>query len=171
MKEQNSKRSISSLAPFILFVILTTCLLSVLLTGADLYQNITKRDQISFDQRTLVQYITTKIRQNDVLGQIIVSDFDSSSDSSLGNTLHIYETIDGRTFSTRIYYYDGYIYELFSEKGLDFSMSDGQPLLQVKDLSFSLSQDMLKIDIQYDEDQEEVLYIFLRSNEEVVDEK
>ena len=63
MKEQNSKRSISSLAPFILFVILTTCLLSVLLTGADLYQNITKRDQISFDQRTLVQYITTKIRQ------------------------------------------------------------------------------------------------------------
>ena len=107
MKETKSKRSISSLAPFILFVILTTCLLSVLLSGADLYQTINQRDQVSYDQRTLIQYLTTKIRQNDVNGQIEVGSFDAVSDSDQGTTLHIFEVIEDRTFCTRIYCYNG----------------------------------------------------------------
>ena len=165
MKEHTSKRSLSSLAPFLLFVILTSCLLSVLLSGADLYQTITKRDQTSFDQRTLVQYLTTKIHQNDVRGQLAVGDFDSISDS--GNTLHIYEEIEGRTFCTRIYCYNGNVYELFSVGGMDFEPSDGQMLLAAQDLSFSLSQDLLCINVQYTQDSTDTLYISLQSGKEV----
>ena len=171
MKETNSKRSISSLAPFILFVILTTCLLSVLLSGADLYQTINQRDQVSYDQRTLIQYLTTKIRQNDVNGQIEVGSFDAVSDSDQGTTLHIFEVIEDRTFCTRIYCHNGYLYELFSAGGLDFSMSEGQPLLPVKDLSFSRFSDLLQIDIQYNDSHSETFYIDLRSGEEVAHEK
>lgn len=171
MKETKSKRSISSLAPFILLFVLTTCLLSVLLSGADLYQTINRRDQTSYDQRTLVQYLTTKVRQNDVTDQIFVADFDSSSGASFGNTLHIYEEIDGRTFCTRIYCHNGYLYELFAAGGTDFSMTDGQPLLPVTDLDFSIDQMLLKIDVKYDEEHSDTFYIDLRSGEEAADEK
>lgn len=171
MKETTSKHSISSLAPFILFVILTTCLLSVLLSGADLYRTINQRDQLSYDHRTLVQYLTTKIHQNDVSDQINIGDFDVVSDSNQGTTLHIFEVIEDRTFCTRIYCYNGYLYELFSAGGLDFSMSDGQPLLPLKDLSFSRLSNLLQIDVQYADEHSETFYIDLRSREEVAYEK
>lgn len=171
MKDTHSKRSLSSLAPFILFVILTTCLLSILLFGADLYQTINRRDQASYDQRTLVQYLTTKVRQNDTADQIFVADFDSSSGASFGNTLHIYEVIEGRTFCTRIYCHNGYLYELFAAGGTDFSMTDGQPLMPVTDVDFSIDQMLLQIDVQYDDAKSETFYIDLRSGEEVSYEK
>lgn len=171
MKEHDQKRSLSSLAPFLLFVIFTACILFVLLTGADLYQKFSKRDQSSFDHRTIVQYITTKIRQSDAADMIFVGNYDDPVSAFSGDTLFICEEIEGRTFYTRIYCSDDQMYELFSEKGLDFSMSSGQPIMALESLSFNMQNDLIYIDIEFSDHTCETVILSLRSGKEVANEK
>ena len=73
MKKQKS--NLTSLAPLLLFVIFTTCILAVLLTGADVYQKVSRRDRYSFQHRTTAQYLTTRLRQSDAADMTFVGDF------------------------------------------------------------------------------------------------
>lgn len=171
MKKQIKKSNISSLAPLLLFVIFTTCILSVLLTGADVYQNFSKRDQSSFERRTTVQYLTTRIRQSDTEGMVFAGSFDEDpadtgeASSQAGDTLFLREELGGRTFYTRIYCHDGYMYELFSESGLGFSPSTGQKILEVNSLHFTVQDGLIYIDIEYADRTAEALILHLRSGE------
>lgn len=174
------QRHAGAIAPLLLFVIFTTCILSVLLTGADVLRSLSRRDQDSFQQRTCAQYLTTKVRQNDVASQIFVADFShisdtvSVSDSSLsedgaiftGDTLFLQEELGGRTYYTRIYCWDGHLRELFSQADLTFAPSDGQEILNVQDLTFTKQGSSLTIHITYPDGSTETLRLHLRSGEE-----
>ena len=71
MKPKRTQKNISTLTPLLLFVIFTTCILSVLLTGADTYQKLSQQDYDSFQRRTVAQYLTTRIRQGDSCNMIL----------------------------------------------------------------------------------------------------
>ena len=75
------KHSAGAIAPLLLFAVFTVCILSVLLTGADVLKTISKRDQESFRQRTCAQYLTTRIRQSDLSPQPWVGDFSQSPET------------------------------------------------------------------------------------------
>lgn len=47
------------LLALLLLLVFAVCVLSVLLTGADTYQTLTRRDQDSYDRRTAAQYLAT----------------------------------------------------------------------------------------------------------------
>lgn len=166
MKEQIKKSSISSLAPLLLFVIFTTCILSVLLTGADVYQKISERDQNSFQCRTTAQYITTRLRQSDAVGMSFVGDFHALAPEDSGNTLFICEELGGRTFYTRIYCHDGYLRELFAEASLSFSPEAGEKILAINDLTFRKQDDLLYIEIEHADATVETLILHIRSGKE-----
>ena len=179
------KHHAGALAPLLLFVIFTACILSVLLTGADVLQTISQRDQESFRQRTCVQYLTTRIRQSDAVSRVFVGDFDSepslSMPSSLvsteaaqpltGNTLFLVEELGGRAYYTRIYCCNGSLYELFSPAGVEFIPTDGQTILDVQDLHFTLQERLLTIHITYKHRTTETIQLSLRSHMEVPDER
>lgn len=167
MRSQKTNTHISAIVPLLLFVVFTTCILFVLLTGADTYKKLSQRDKDSFQQRTVVQYLTTRLRQNDVRHMIQVSDFFADDASSQGDTLALREEIAGRTYYTRIYCYDGYLRELFSPAGLDFSPSAGEKILEVKSLYFTLNQDLLSIQITYPDNSTQTMLLYLRSTKEV----
>ena len=171
MKSIKKQRHLSSLAPLLLFVVFTTCVLSVLLTGADTYKRISQRDQDSFQHRTVAQYLTTRIRQSDIRGMVMAGDFstDPASDASScqGDTLILQETIDGKVYYTRIYCHDGYLQELFSPAGIDFSPSAGDKILKADSLFFTKNQNLLTIYITYADASTETLLLHLRSGEEV----
>ena len=173
MNKQVNKTTITSLVPLLLFVIFTTCILSVLLTGADVYQKLSKRDQASFQHRTTAQYLTTRIRQNDRIQMICVGNFEEDpsqlcqKDSACsGNTLFLQEDFGGRIFYTRIYCNGGFLRELFTESGLNFPPSTGEKILEINDLQFTLQDDLLHIDLEYADHTKETLVLYLRSGRE-----
>ena len=180
------KHSAGAIAPLLLFAIFTACILSVLLTGADVLQTISQRDQESFRHRTCAQYLTTRVRQSDVEARIWVGEFDqippltadnsssSTTDNSrqnspslTGDTLFLIEELGGRTYCTRIYCYGGQLRELFSLADLEFAPGDGQPILEAQDLRFDQQGELLTITITYTDGSSETLYLSLRSGEEV----
>ena len=165
---RKQKSNISSLAPLLLFVVFTTCILSVLLTGADVYQKFSERDQYSFQRRTTAQYLTTRLRQSDAAGMAFIGDFYDLSPQVSGNTLFICEELGGRTFYTRIYCHNGYLRELFAEAGVTFEPEDGQKILEVNDLSFTAQEELILIEIEHADAVTETLILHNRSKEEVL---
>ena len=156
MKEQNKKSNLTALAPLLLFVIFTTCILTVLLTGADIYKKISQRDQNSFQRRTAVQYLTTRLRQSDIDGAVFVEN----------NTLFLREELNGRTYYTRIYCRDGYLCELFSEEGVEIPPQFGTPILALNALHFTQQGNVLTIEIEHADTTTETLILNLHSKEE-----
>lgn len=81
------------LLALLLLLVFAVCVLSVLLTGADTYQTLTRRDQDSYDRRTAAQYLATRVRQADRADGVAVADFQGC------DALELTETIDGTPIS------------------------------------------------------------------------
>ena len=165
MKEKHNQSNLTALAPLLIFLIFTICILTVLLTGADIYKKISLRDHNSFQRRTTVQYLTTRIRQSDAEGMIFAGDFNAESVTDTGDTLFLKEEINGRTFFTRIYCHGGYLYELFSEAGLETSKQYGEKILKVNALSFTIRGNLLYVEITHADSVTETLILQLHSKE------
>lgn len=160
MKEQAKRNSIYSVAPLLLFMIFTTCIVTVLLIGAHAYQSFTKRDQSAFERRTIVQYLTTRIRLNDVTEGVLVGTFAGK------DTLFLCETLNDKTYYTRIYCHDGYLRELFSEANMVFNPEAGEKILELKDLQFCLTEKLLTITIIYPDASSDTVLLHMRSEKE-----
>ncbi len=158
MKKKKTK--ITSLVVLLVFCIFAGCILLVLMTGADVYNRLVQREQTQFDQRTVAQYVTTRLRQGDLAGAVSVETFGGRS------TLVIRETIAGNPYETRVYCYDGYVRELFSIADGDFEPVDGEKVLEAEALDFWLEQSVLRVRIVLCDGTEQELCLYLRSGEE-----
>ena len=90
-------------ALFVLFAI-TACLL--ILIGARQYRATAKAMNANYEVRTASSYLTEKVRQNDCSAGISIVDFAG------GNALALTNDVNSN-YTTYIYYYDGYLRELF----------------------------------------------------------
>ena len=95
----------------LLFGVFAVSILAVLLSGAGVYRRLAERDDRSYDRRTAVQYVATRVRQADQAGGVSVRTFEGCP------ALILSEEIEGELYETRIYHYDGYIRELFVSAG------------------------------------------------------
>ena len=136
MKKQPIKHQTDGLIALLLFGVFSVCILAVLLTGADAYRRLTSRDQAAFDRRTCLQYIATRVRQADRLDGMTAADFN-------GVEALVFDEGDG--FVTRVYYYNGYIMELYAEEDLDLSLEAGEPITASDPLVFSLEDGLLTV--------------------------
>ncbi|MBQ5820672.1 MAG: DUF4860 domain-containing protein [Clostridia bacterium] len=151
MKTHIKKTDLSALSPLLLFAIFVFCAVAVLLSGAKIYKDYTSRDQIEYERRTLVQYLSTRIRQSDVESSWFVGDFDEQIPQETGNTFFYVETIGDMTFQTRVYWHDGALYELYSIASEDFDPLDGTRLFPVQRLEFSTDADKIRVTVEYDD--------------------
>lgn len=149
MKQRTKSFQISALAPWLLFAVFASCVVIVLLFGAESYRGLSHRDRRSYQQRTAVQYLTTRIRQSDVDGMVFVGNFDTAQPDAAGDTLFICETLGGRTYYTRIYCYDGYLCELFAEASEAFEPGDGQRVLQADGLQITHKERVLAMKLTF----------------------
>lgn len=99
--------------------------------GADGYQRLTQRDQEAYAQRTAAQYLATRIRQADTAAGITVEPFGSDGPDAL--LLH--EQVEGTTYVTRVYCYEGYLRELFSAADAELLPADGEKILEMQNLT------------------------------------
>ena len=163
MKIKNKKSDISIIAPILTLIIFSVCILFVLLFGAKLYKQTIDNDSDNFYTRTLNQYLSTKIHQSDSEGTIFISDFDDTSPKNQGNTFFFVENYDGIEYYTRIYCYNGYLYELFSIADDTFSMEDGIAIMPLNDLYFSNDNGRIDITVTYPTEITNKITITLRS--------
>ena len=158
MKERTKKSNMDGVLVLLLLAVFMVSVLFVLLTGADVVQKLTRRDDISYDRRTAAQYITTRVRQADAADRVTVRDFDGC------DALVLTEEYDGVCYETLVYCYDGMLRELFAESGLEQEPVYGEEILPAE--SFTAEQDGARLTIRITADgTEETVSLYLRSGE------
>ncbi len=139
MKTIKTERSLSTIAALLLFAVFAVGVLAVLFGGAKAYNRITERERQSYNLRTSSQYVMTKLRQAESPQAIKIVPFGE------GEALQISQTVEGKEYATRIYCHNGWLMELFAAADGDFSAADGEPVLNISDLSVGLENGILKI--------------------------
>jgi hypothetical protein len=124
-------RRIDTIFVLIVFGIFAFSVLMVLMLGAGIYRNMTEISQEGQEERTVLSYVRTKVKNYDGGDRIHVGSFHGITaltiDEKLGNS--VYQTI--------IYHYDGWLYELFSETPHFFLPEDGMRIARIDVLTFT----------------------------------
>jgi len=140
----------SSLVPVLfvltLFLLLAFTSVSVILAGGNVYEKISGNMEKNYDKRVALSYLTTKIRQNDGGGNIYAEDKNGVK------MLAIKETDGSDEYVTYIYYYGGYIREIYlgldkTEKTIGFDLNYGEKIIESKGFTFDMSGDSIKISL------------------------
>ena len=162
MKNEQKQLKMGSLLALMVFGVFAACLLFLLLTGADVYQKMRQRDTATYESRTAVQYMTTRVRQADRAEGITAEAFDGL------DALVLREEIGGETYETKLYCYDGWLTELYAAADSDLSPADGEKILELKGLELSLQDGLLQAKLTLPDGREEELSLQLRSGREAV---
>ena len=156
MKRKSITHQLDGLIALLLFAVFAVCVLAVLLTGARAYQSLTDRDQASYDRRTCVQYVATRVRQADKLGGITIEDFE-------GVPALVLE--DGAGYGTWVYYYDGYIMELYTDPVLGNGPEAGERIMAAGGLEMRLEDNLLTVEVTDNAGERSGITLCLRSGE------
>ena len=149
MKELRFQK-LTQIMALLTFCIFAVCILLVLLSGADVYRLLAVDGQAQYARRTAAQYITTRIRQGE---SIKIGEF-----SEL-DTLEFPETLNGHTYITRIYCYDGALRELFTPEDGQFLPEDGEKLFNANALSLFSEKGLLRVEITLPDGSMQTLYL------------
>ena len=145
------------------FVLMIFCVFAisvflVLILSGSIYRNMADTAGEGQNERIALSYIRTRIRKTDGAGSISVGSFHDLS------VLSLEETLGERVFVTYIYLYDGWIHELFHERGQDFLPRDGIALVRADSLSFEeVEEGLIRVSTDY-----KSLLIYPRSSRKVV---
>lgn len=129
------KREITYAPDHILFIILicafTASVLMVLMLGIRIYTSTADASERLHNARTSTFYIAEKLRHGDERDAVYVADFDGL------NALYIESSYDDAVYTNILYYSNGWLNELFCEKGADFDRSDGTKIIETGAVTFS----------------------------------
>ena len=139
MRKRAGKSSISAFVALMVFALFTACALCVLLSGVGAYRRLVHEGQEHYARRTMNQYIAARVQQSGAGSCVAAEPFGA------GDALVISEEIDGETYLTRVYSYDGWLMELFSLSEGEFSPEDGEKVLPASGLNVTQQGDLLII--------------------------
>lgn len=163
---KKKKIDLSTIAPLLLLAFFAVSIAMVLLMGARMYKAQVEDSRASYEKRTAAQYISMRFKQSDENSSFFVGDFETRTPAEKGNTFFVLEEHKGVLYSTRIYAYNGHLYELFAAHDMSYDPQDGEPLFEIRDLYFSLQNGVLTADIHYADGSENTLVFCQRSGTE-----
>ena len=160
MKNEEKKQRLNGFFALLLFGIFAVCILLVLLLGADSYQRMMERDRSTYEERTAVQYLTTRVRQADAFGSVSVQTLEGQE------VLVLSEMSEGESYETMLYCYAGWLMECYTAAGNAPALMDGERILEIEALSFSMAEDGLQIRLTMPDGAEKEIFLGLRSGKE-----
>ena len=118
-----------------LFILLLCCIfaisvLAVLLLGVDVYRGIAQSSMTGYSERTCLAYIAAKVRHNDSVNSVTVSDIRGVP------ALQFSHEFDGRQYLTSIYLWNGQMRELFHDASIILPPDVGNPIGAAEILDF-----------------------------------
>lgn len=134
MKERNSP--ITEVLALLNLTVFALCVLLVLLAGARIYRNLVDRGQEVYEQRTALQYLTTRVRQAQTVEIGNLEDCEA---------LILKETLEGETYTTYVYCYEGWLRELYTVAGAKLPPQAGEALLEGENLDLKQEGSLLTV--------------------------
>ena len=132
MRFQNRNRHVIDLLfPIALFFVFAASSLAVLILAADIYGSTTDRLLVNDESRTVLSYLSEKIRQNDAGGALSIVTVEGT------DCLAISAGYDGISYTTYIYVHEGMLKELFARDDADISLKNGQDIMAVSALTMT----------------------------------
>lgn len=119
MLKVKNKHSLDVFFVLCVFLICAMSLLGMLFIGARTQQKINHSTQENFHMRTNLLYISNKAKFFHEKDKMSVRDFNGKS------ALFFEEEIDGIKYVTKVYSYEGYLMELFTEKDAELGAEAG----------------------------------------------
>lgn len=137
MEKKQRQFHSSALPSLLLLTVFALCLLSVLLTGAEVYSGLTEDGSCNHAYRTASSYLFTRLKQGK---GVYPEEFGSAT------ALVFPEEVEGKTYLTRIYCYDGWLRELYTAENGTFSPADGEKLLEMDALSVIMVENRITLE-------------------------
>lgn len=157
MNREKTEHHLNSLMALTLFGVFAVCLLIVLFTGAATYRRLTERDERTYNRRTCAQYLAARVTGADALDTVTVEEFGGTQALVLAG---------GTGYLTRIYYYDGYLMELYAAAEEAPLPENGEKIAAAGGLELSLEERLLTATVVSHEGDATTLHLALRSGEE-----
>lgn len=158
MRKQKTSQTIDVIFVLVLFCTFAAAILMVLLTGASSYKEIVATMEEHYEERTALSYIEAKVHHYDLDGAVAVGRYADR------NGLRLQETVNGRSYSTWIYYYDGYVRELFCEDGLELMPDTGQKIIEAQSfIAEKIKDDLFRIVCTGKSGNQAELFLHIRS--------
>lgn len=133
-------QKIDTIFVLVIFCIFAASVLISLMFGGIVYKNTTDKANEKYDENICLSYIWMKVKNSDALDSVYIDTFYDLS------VLCLDEEYDGITYQTRIYLYDGWVRELFSELGLEFNPETGDRIISADFLGFeNLDNGLIKV--------------------------
>ena len=164
MVKSTGKNKIETVFVLVIFSVFALSVLMVLMLGASVYKNMTEISRAGQDERTVLSFIWTKVKNGDKAGNVYVGEFCGLP------ALCFDEDYSGVTYRTVIYYietcwvrgddwdnrfseeewkeraidynmddwiqYEAGLYELFSDEGLGLKPTDGTEIMKIGNVIF-----------------------------------
>ena len=152
-----SRSSAGAVAVLIAACIFGAAMLISLVTGAGVYRQVQERTEAAAAERLGIAYITAKLHSHDTEDSIRAGTFGD------GDAVYLLESMDGLTYETILYVYNGWLMELFSEQGWELKPEAGQQIAEAQSLTVSEQDGLLRLTYVDGNGQSGTAAVFLRS--------
>ncbi len=154
----NASNMINTVFVLVLFCVFAVAVLMVLLAGTGAYQDIADRMERQYAERTCLSYLDAKVRHYDETGKVAAEQFGDC------DALALYEDIDGVSYKTLIYCYEGYVRELFIEDGMELLPEHGETIVPAQKMTVeTMTDSLVRLVCTSESGNQEELVIYLRS--------
>jgi len=135
-----TRRKTDVVIVLLVFCVFVMSVLTVLSLSGTSYKNIISLTNKTQDEHIGLSFIWTKVKNNDEIGRIYLASIHDQP------ALCIESEFDGYTFYTMIYHYDGWLHEVFFEKGFTQKLESGFPLVRASTFQLEeLEKGLLRI--------------------------
>lgn len=142
-----------------LFGVFAVSALALVTIGADVYQHTVEDMGGNYESRTAVSYIMEKVRQNDTGDSIALTSLEEIP------ALCMLSRIDGETYCTYLYLYDGHLKELFMRDGTSLGgqvLPAGTDIMELQDFTLSYAaDDLIRVSLRTSSGEDHTFYIHL----------
>ena len=151
---KTKKYKVDILVVLCLFIFFTISLSCLLLGSVKKYKSITSKSDKNFHIRTSALYISNKIKFANENENIYIDKFNGL------DAICFKETIDDVEYVTRIYCYEGYLMELFSEKDNTLEPIAGERITSLKSISIeNIRADLIKVTLESNDGENNTLIV------------
>ena len=155
MRKQSSA---GTLAALMLTCVFGATLLLSLATGAGVYRRVASRVEEISQSRVNLSYITARIHAYDQAGMVETGSFGDS------DAVFLYQEIDGSSYETILYVYDGNLMEMLCEKNWEMDPEFGETVSPAQALAVTEPErGLLRLALTESDGQVRTTDIYVRS--------
>ena len=155
-KRKSVQHSMQGVFVFVLLGLFAVMSTLMVLLGAQMYRNTVDHSTANNEDRVLSAYVRSMIRAEDTSGAMEIGEYNGVK------ALAMREDLDGETYVTWLYCYDGNMYEWFTSDDGDFRPESGTAICPAQSFEPSLENGLLTVDMTNAKGVRETVQVALR---------